>query len=236
MVDDLKNTLRITRKIEGWLTDAEGVFLYHQAKKCKEGAIVEIGSWKGKSTVWLGKGSSAGYKIPIFAVDPHTGSCEHQAVADKVWTFDEFKNNIKIANLENVIMPIIKTSEEAAKDWNNPIGFIFIDGAHEYELVELDFKLWFPFLVNGGVMAFHDSFAWSGPRKVVKKYIYKSNLFKNIKFADSITFATRCNKINFKDKIKNYLAYFIRIIYEMIGAGIITTQKLAQSHKKSSSN
>src|SRR6185312_12113676 len=58
--------------IPGWLTDEEGEALYELARGCSgSGVIVEIGSWKGKSTVCLGLGSQAGKSVPIYAVDPH---------------------------------------------------------------------------------------------------------------------------------------------------------------------
>src|SRR4051794_41857731 len=60
--------------IPGWLTDEEGEALYDLARRCRgDGAIVEIGSWKGKSTVCLGLGSQAGASVPIYAIDPHAG-------------------------------------------------------------------------------------------------------------------------------------------------------------------
>src|SRR5665647_2930672 len=54
---------------EGWLLDAEGPLLYSLALNCVgRGAVVEIGSWKGRSTIYLGKGSKAGSNITIYAV------------------------------------------------------------------------------------------------------------------------------------------------------------------------
>jgi hypothetical protein len=60
-IDEIK---KLVFKINGWLTDKEGELLYNLAKNCTgKGVIVEIGSWKGKSTIWLGKGSKAGKKL-----------------------------------------------------------------------------------------------------------------------------------------------------------------------------
>src|SRR5712691_13572252 len=58
--------------VPGWLTDEEGEALYDLARACTgKGVIVEIGSWVGKSTICLGRGSLAGASVPIYAVDPH---------------------------------------------------------------------------------------------------------------------------------------------------------------------
>jgi len=189
---EIEKIKKIVHKVQGWLTDREGEFLYNTAKNCKgKGVIVEIGSWKGKSTIWLGKGAKSGNKVKIYAIDPHFGSSEHKKWYGKCWTYEEFKKNIKNAEIDDIVVPIVKISKDAAKDFNEPVEFIFIDGAHEYELVKLDFKLWFPKLINGGIMAFHDTFKWPGPKKVVEKFVLKSKNFRNVGFVDSITFAQK---------------------------------------------
>ena len=214
---NIEETKKIANKIEGWLTDEEGETLYNLAKNCKGGVIVEIGSWKAKSTVWIGNGSKEGNKVKIYAIDPHTGSSEHQKENKKIWTFEEFLKNIKVQKLDDLIIPIVKTSEEAAKNFDQPVGFIFIDGAHEYEFVKLDFDLWFPKVINGGVMAFHDTLGWKGPKKVVAKCIYKSKHFKNVKFVGSITFAQRVKENTLKDRIKNRYVLFLKNLCEFAG-------------------
>jgi len=174
------------------VSNKEGEFLYNTAKNCTKDVIVEIGSWKGVSTIWLGKGSKAGNRVKIYAIDPHLGSPIHRKMYGKVWTFEEFKNNIKMAKVDDIIAPIVKTSEGAEKGWGNkPIEFLWIDGNHEYKFVKLDFDKWFPHLADGGIIAFHGTINFSGPRKVVIDNIYKSNKFINIGLLDSITFAKK---------------------------------------------
>lgn len=204
---------KITDKVEGFLSEREGEFLYKQAKNCSwEGVIVEIGSWKGKSTIWLGKGSKSGKNVKIYAIDPHTGSSEHKKIYGKVWTFEEFKDNIKNAEVDDVVVPIVKTSEEASKDFKEPIEFIFIDGAHEYEFVKSDFENWFPILIDGGIMAFHDATVAPSVKKVVEEFIFKSKNFKNVGIVDSIVFGQKCKKNSLIDKSRNVcVLLFMRI-------------------------
>ncbi|MGZ4924459.1 MAG: hypothetical protein ACXV5H_10990, partial [Halobacteriota archaeon] len=55
---DFQLSKNAAKDTEGWLADIEGTLLYTLGKNCKaNGAIVEIGSWKGKSTIFLAKGS-----------------------------------------------------------------------------------------------------------------------------------------------------------------------------------
>lgn len=201
--------------IEGWLTYPEGKLLYALAKKCTgKGAIVEIGSWKGKSTICLGKGSKAGSSAKIYAIDPHIGSQEHQEKHGKVWTFEEFKNNIKAAGVEDAIKPIVKTSEDAAKDFNEPVELLFIDGAHEYEPVKLDYELWAPKVIEGGIIAFHDTIKWPGPAKVVKDNLFLSKNFRNVRVVDAITYGQKVSKNSPKDRLMNRHRLLLKTIYE----------------------
>jgi len=211
---DIQETKNFTNKVDGWLSDKEGELLFNLAKNCLgKGLIVEIGSWKGKSTIWLGNGSKSGNKIKIYAIDPHTGSPKHKKMYGKVYTFDEFEKNVKNANVIDIVVPIRKTSNETAKNFNEPVELIFIDGAHEYKMIKLDFELWFPKVINGGIMAFHDTLYMPGPRKVTTKYVYKSKFFKNVKFIDSITYCQKVERNFLKDRIKNRYTLLLKNFY-----------------------
>lgn len=226
---------RLVKDIEPYhsVSDKEGEFLYNTARNCTgKGVIVEIGSWKGRSTIWLGRGSKAGNKVKIYAIDPHTGSPIHRKMYRRVWTFEEFKKNIKMANIENVVIPIVKTSEEAEKDWGSqPIEFLFIDGNHEYESVKLDFDKWFPYLIEEGIIAFHDTIfhSMTGPRKVVIGNLYKSKNFADINLINSITFAQKVSRNSLKDRLKNRYALLLRYLYEI---SFVVRQYLPRPIKK----
>jgi len=208
----------LTEKIVGkggiaeFLSDKEGNLLYRLAKQCKgKGAIVEIGSWKGMSTIWLAKGSKAGSKTKVFAVDPHTGSPEH----GKVNTFQQFKENIAKAEAADIVKPIVKTSEQAAKSFTQPVEFVFIDGNHDYKFVKQDFELWFPKLLEHGTIAFHDSHLWPGPRRVVREKVFNSKNFRNIGFVESITFAEKVASNSFAERLRNRHVLFLEQLYTL---------------------
>lgn len=200
----------IINEIEGFLSESEGQFLYNMAKNCqgKEGVIVEIGSWKGKSTICLGSGSKAASKVRIYAIDPHRDTSAHKVFGAPL-TFEEFKKNIQAAVVNDIIFPIVETSKDAAEIFNYPIEFLFIDGEHEYEMVKLDFELWYPKVIDGGFIAFHD-YWFSGPKKVIEKYILLgSRHFKDIRIVDSIFFVQKVRKNSIKDRIINIFLFFI---------------------------
>jgi len=201
-------------KIDGWLSFEEGKFLYETAKGISgKGVIVEIGSWKGKSTVWLAKGSQAGKKVKVYAVDPHTGADEQKIqYGNEIWTFEEFKGNIKKAGIENLVVPIVKTSEEAALGWDGePIELLWIDGAHDYEFVKKDFDLWSKYIVEEGIIAFHDSLA-PGPAKVIEQDILAANQYKFLGRINQITYVKKVKKLELSVRI--YQLYLV-LLYKI---------------------
>ncbi|MGZ4926150.1 MAG: class I SAM-dependent methyltransferase [Halobacteriota archaeon] len=199
---DFQLSKNAAKDTEGWLADIEGTLLYTLGKNCKtNGAIVEIGSWKGKSTIFLAKGSKAGQQVRVYAIDPHKGGTTSGP------TFDEFKTNVANAQVDDIVVPMVKTSEEAANEFLEPCALIFVDGDHELASVKQDFELWYPKLIEGGIIAFHDTIGWAGPRMLVKDSLYKSDTFKNVRFARSITYGEKVVQNTFADRLKN--RYFL---------------------------
>jgi MMP 1-O-methyltransferase len=180
--------------IPGWLTDEEGEALYELARACTgKGAIVEIGSWKGKSTVCLGLGSKAGASVPVYAIDPH---------AD--YRFGDFKTNVERAGLTELVRPIASLSQTAADDFHEPIELLFVDGSHEYDVVLEDFEQWVPKVIDGGWVAFHDTTWTKGPRKVVGQAVYRSRRFKDAQFVvGSTTVARKVESNTLRDRARN---------------------------------
>jgi MMP 1-O-methyltransferase len=191
--EELGRLRELIADIPGWLTDEEGETLYELAKHCTgRGVIVEIGSWKGKSTTCLGLGSRAGKGVRIFAVDPH---------AD--YRFGEFKENMERAGIIDLVTPVPSTSQAKANDFHEPIELLFIDGSHEYEDVKADFDQWVPKVVEGGTVAVHDTTLWQGPKRVVEDNIYRSRQFKHVRFVfGSTTVATKVRRNTAADRLR----------------------------------
>ncbi len=203
MLPDIK---KITDKIDGWLSAREIKFLYKKAKKCSgKGVIVEIGSFKGKSTVCLALGSKNGKNLKVYAIDPHITDFEHQLYNRGESTFKIFQSNIKEAGVACIVNPIIKSSKEAAKDWSRSIEFLWIDGDHSYEGAKMDFDFYSPLVVDGGLIAFHDS-----TQKEVNRVafdVFKEDGFVDLGLVDSITYAKKSllKKKSVKDKLFLFL-------------------------------
>jgi MMP 1-O-methyltransferase len=193
-------------ELPGWLTAEEGETLYRLAKACTgRGVIVEIGSWRGKSTTCLGLGSKAGNGVPVFAVDPHS---EH--------TFGDFSRNMEDAGLTDLVTPVPGRSQELAEGFDEPIELLFIDGAHQYELVNEDFDRWVPKVVEGGVVAMHDTTWFPGPKRVADERIFKSDRFKDARYVfSSTTVATKVAQNTSADRMRNRFGLLVKRSVEL---------------------
>lgn len=211
---ELAEIKNICHDVEGSLAYTEAELLYKLAHNCiGKGVIVEVGSFQGKSTIFLGKGSISASQTKVYAIDPHIGEM-HKGVYDYQPTWEKFYSNINKYEVENIVFPIRKTSEEAGKYFDEPIELIFIDGLHDYESVKRDFEIWFPKVIPGGIMAFHDTCnSHSGSRDVAYQYIYKSKQFTNTGLINSITFAEK-KQASQLDMLLNHLTLLQNYIYE----------------------
>jgi predicted O-methyltransferase YrrM len=170
--------------IDGFLFPIEGYTLrIFAAYGDGEGEIVEIGSYKGKSTCWLASGSKEAGREIVTAVDHFKGSPEHQMGfhnAQISSTLPEFNENIKRLGLEDKIRITVSDSVMAISSWSQPIRLLFIDGDHSYEASKLDFECWSPFIVQKGYVIFHDVDVWSGVTKFYNELIHSTNEFMEI--------------------------------------------------------
>jgi len=200
--------------VPGWLTDEEGEALYELARACTgTGVIVEIGSFKGKSTMCLGLGSKAGASLPIHAIDPHQER------------FPEFEANVERAGIAGLVRPLAALSQPAADDFHEPIELLFVDGSHEYELVLEDFERWVPKVVEGGWVAFHDTTWTAGPRKVVGHAIYRSRRFKDVEFVvGSLTVARKVWRNSLRDRLRNRYVLGVKTAF-WLGSSVLKKQR-----------
>ncbi|MEZ5257257.1 MAG: class I SAM-dependent methyltransferase [Ilumatobacteraceae bacterium] len=131
--------------------------------------MVEIGSYCGRSTVWLGDAAER-CGVALFAVDHHRGSEENQAgwewhdteVVDPAVglmdTLPFFRRAMRDAGLERTVIATVGTSPAVARHWTIPLAFCFIDGGHGEEPARADYEGWAHHVAVGGYLAIHDVF------------------------------------------------------------------------------
>ena len=130
---------------------------------------VEVGSYCGRSTIWLGDAARQCGTV-LFAVDHHRGSEENQAgwehhdtgVVDprvgKMDTLPFFRRAVHDAGLEDHVIAVVGRSPDVARHWTTPLAFLFIDGGHGEQPARDDYAGWAPHVALGGTLAIHDVF------------------------------------------------------------------------------
>jgi len=162
---DKDRALDFMETVEGWFTREEGALLF-DAALASSGAIVEVGSWKGRSTCLLGAAAKVVAGRRVFAVDPHEGEVTGGAGGPS--TFEEFQDTLVRARLLLEVFPFRRRSYEVEWSWG-PIGLLFIDGLHDEANVRRDFEHFEPHVPAGGFAAFHDcQYAYPGVIAVVE--------------------------------------------------------------------
>jgi predicted O-methyltransferase YrrM len=170
-IDPDRRALALATK--GFMPPDEGDAL-HEAAMAAAAAVpgapwVEVGSYCGRSTIWLGDAAGRAGTV-VFAVDHHRGSEENQAgwehhdadVVDartgRMDTLPFFRRAVHDAGVEEQVIAMVGRSPLVAHHWRTPLAFLFIDGGHGVEPARADYAGWTPHVAPGGTLAIHDVF------------------------------------------------------------------------------
>ena len=154
----------------GFMPADEGLALYETAASyAGVGPIAEVGTYCGKSTIYLAAAASATGQL-VVTVDHHRGSEEIQPgwehhdpelvdpVTGRMDSLPFFRAALTGAGLEASVVAVIGTSADVARLWRAPLGMLFIDGGHSEASVVTDYEGWAPRVAPGGALAIHDVF------------------------------------------------------------------------------
>ena len=181
-----------TRSVPGHLGENEARFLSLVAACAPAtGAIVEIGSFKGRSTVMLAKVASHYSLGPIVSIDPHNSPELFDLKANpQASSYTDFLHSLASAGVTDHVEVHVSCSAAVAPSWTRPIRFLWIDGDHSYEGAKTDLDGFLPHLVPGGIVAFHDALnAFPGPIRVFTEEVLRSGQFGAAGFVQSIAWA-----------------------------------------------
>jgi predicted O-methyltransferase YrrM len=162
--------MRAAQAATGFMPADEGLALCETAEAyAKVGPVLEVGSYCGKSAIYLAAGArAAGQKV--VTIDHHRGSEEHQPgweyhdpelvdpAAGQIDTLPRLRATLAKAGLEDDVIAIIGRSPEVAKLWRTPLGMLFIDGGHTDDAARQDYEGWALWVAPGGALAIHDVF------------------------------------------------------------------------------
>ena len=187
------NDLNKFDSIKGFLAHEEGLLLYELTKKyCLKNFAVEIGSYCGKSACYIGQACKEN-KTYLMTIDHHRGS-EEQQYGEEYFDPDEYNydkeivdtlptllKNIQKFRFEEVILPVVNSSELASKEIENNIDLVFIDGSHTFESARKDYVSWKNKIRIGGILAIHDVYDSEAEGGQAPKEIYEKALSENFK-------------------------------------------------------
>tara|TARA_B000000475_G_scaffold255702_1_gene235596 strand:- start:222 stop:833 length:612 start_codon:yes stop_codon:yes gene_type:complete len=187
------NDLNKFDSIKGFLAHEEGLFLYELTKKyCLKNFAVEVGSYCGKSACYIGQACKEN-KTYLMTIDHHRGS-EEQQYGEEYFDPDEYNydkeivdtlptllKNIQKFRFEEVILPVVNSSELASKEIENNIDLVFIDGSHTFESARKDYVSWKNKIRIGGILAIHDVYDSEVEGGQAPKEIYEKALSENFK-------------------------------------------------------
>lgn len=173
----LGESLEAARRIPGWLHPDQAAMVCHLARLCPDGRIVEIGSFKGKSTVFIARAMKTTNSLT--AIDPHllTHAGDERDLdgryRNEATSWDAFQETLREWKLRDAVEVIRDYSHGVVERWSDPIAFLWIDGDHREESVSRDIADWIDFVVPGGFAGFHDTHprhaGHGGPRKALEK-------------------------------------------------------------------
>lgn len=148
---------------EGWLTEGQARRLHAAAARPRPaGAVVEIGSFRGRSTVVLALAAGE-----VVAIDPHAGSDRgpQEIEADAARgdaDHEAFTRNLEAAGVADRVRHVRKFSADAHGDVAGPVALLYVDGAHRFGPARADLRDWGARVGPGGTMLVHDAFSSIG--------------------------------------------------------------------------
>ncbi len=202
---------RLTAGVEGWFGKDEARLLYQLAGNADPaGCIVEIGSWQGKSTIWLAAGARTGRGAHVVSIDPHIGT---ELRVEGETTEPALRANLARSGLDDFVEIIVSTSAEAAASWSRPVSLLWIDGDHSYEGVLHDVDLWEPHLLPEATIALHDTFVMDGPEQVVRRRLIAPKGYTAFVHAQTTTAARRCGRLTLRAALSRRVGLVRRSLY-----------------------
>lgn len=167
----LPEPLRTVMSVEGMIGAEQAEVLFDLAAAADPaGCIVEVGSFRGRSTVALALGSQYGAGAAVYAVEPHE---PFDGVISRFKGGDDreaFMRNVLRSHCTSTVRLVNLPSVQVAASWAQPISLLFLDGDHTFEGVRRDFEAWSPHLADGGTLVLDDT-DLDGPRLLLEKVL-----------------------------------------------------------------
>ena len=199
--------LKAAEAATGFMPEAEGVALHDAAARyAGRGPVLEVGTYCGKSTIYLAAAAREKGQ-PVITVDHHHGSEENQPgweyhdtslvdpATGRLDTLPHLRKTLAGAGVEDDVIVVVGRSADVARLWRTPLGMLFIDGGHTDAAASTDYESWAPWVAPGGVLAIHDVFpdpadGGQAPYRIYQRAV-KSGAFTEIEGQGSLRLLER---------------------------------------------
>lgn len=191
MTTSVDEILAATVDVDGWMSEDQGRRLHAVAARCRpDGRIVEIGSFRGRSTIVLALAAADG--VEVVAIDPHAGNDRGpqeiegygaEASTDRA----VFEANLRRAGVAERVRHVAAFSDAAHAVVADPIDVLYIDGAHRYGPARTDIHDWGTRVADGGTMLIHDSFSSIGVTLAIMRELVPGRRFRYVGRSRSMT-------------------------------------------------
>jgi Methyltransferase domain len=214
MVGSFDEALGAVEKVDGWMTDEQARRLWDDAIRLRSGdQIVEIGSFRGRSTVILASAAPEG--VDVFAIDPHAGNDrgpqEIEGYADAAAVdHDVFHETLRTAGVDERVRHLRAFSLDALGKVEGDVDLLYIDGAHRFAPALADIRVWGGRVAPGGTMLIHDSFSSVGVTLAILRALVFGRRFRYAGRSGSMT-EYRRQLVTGSGRLRNALAQLAQL-------------------------
>jgi predicted O-methyltransferase YrrM len=177
--------------VDGWMSPDQADQLYRAALATHAGdTIVEIGSFRGRSTIVLASAAPEG--VDIVAIDPHAGNDRGPQeidgfAAEAATDHDVFNANLARAGVSDRVRHVRAFSDAAHASVDGELAVLYVDGAHRYAPARSDIREWGARVQPGGTLLIHDSFSSVGVTLAIMRELFAGKRFRYVGRARSMT-------------------------------------------------
>jgi len=213
---DLDAALAAIDGVEGWLSEDQARRLWNAALEVSgPGQIVEIGSFRGRSTIVLSRAAADG--VQIVAIDPHGGGDRGpQEITPDAERGNEdnrvFRGNLERAGVNGRVQHVRLMSDEAHAEVDGPIDMLYVDGAHRYAPARDDIAAWGARVPVGGTLLVHDAYNAIGVMLAQLRLLFFSSRWRYVGRSRSLAQYSRAD-LSAGARAQNALRHAVHIPY-----------------------
>jgi predicted O-methyltransferase YrrM len=211
---DFDATFDAVAGVEGWMTEDQARRLWDRASALRPPAqVVEIGSYRGRSAVVLGRAAPEG--VEVVAIDPHAGNDRGPQqitgpAEEGQRDHEAFLANLKAAGVGERVRHVRLPSSEAGREVDGDVDLLYIDGAHRYGPALDDVRRWGDRVRTGGTLLIHDSFSSIGVTLAILTALFTGRRFRYVGRAQSMA-EYRREDLGPRDRVTNALRQAVEL-------------------------